>query len=428
MSIADTVTHLRSGALDLLTYLRALCDRIEAEEPQIQALVPETYSRERIMRDAARLLEQYPEPASRPPLFGVPIGVKDIFRAEGFPTRCGSALPPELFEGAEAECVTQLKRAGGIIVGKMVTTEFAWAEPGPTRNPHNLEHTPGGSSSGSAAGVARDFFLFGLGTQTIGSTIRPAAYCGIVGFKPSYGRIAPDGVIPFSPSADTVGILCKDVSGLKHILPVLFQDGWSSEHADARKPALGVPEGAYLDQATPDAREHFEKHLARIADAGYTITRIETLRDIEAINNLHVAMISAELASVHADWFEAYRELYRPKTADTIRAGFVVSSVQLSEARAGRADLRARLEAQMRSEGIGFWICPSATDSAPRGLQSTGSPMMSLPWTYAGLPTISLPAGFDAQGLPLGVQVIAAFGRDEMLVSRAEELARVFEI
>ena len=194
MTFSDIVSKLNTGELDLWEYLNDLCDRIDSKEPQIEAIVPGTYDRKRIIKDAEILLEKYPDASARPPLFGIPVGVKDIFRVEGYPTRCGSALPGDLFDGPEADSVTKLKRAGAIMMAKTVTTEFAYNEPGPTRNPHNLKQTPGGSSSGSAAGVAGEFFPLALGSQTVGSVIRPAAFCGIVGFKPSYNRISIEGV------------------------------------------------------------------------------------------------------------------------------------------------------------------------------------------------------------------------------------------
>jgi Asp-tRNA(Asn)/Glu-tRNA(Gln) amidotransferase A subunit family amidase len=222
MTVLDTAAQLRSGALDLREYLGQVCDRIEADEPALQALVPGTYARSGILQQAANLLVRYPDPASRPLLFGVPVGIKDIFRADGYPTRCGSALPAALFEGPEAPCVTRLRENGAIFIGKTATTEFAFFEPGPTRNPHNPDHTPGGSSSGSAAGTARGYFLFALGSQTIGSTVRPAGYCGVIGFVPSFGRISTAGVIPLSPSADHVGLFSLDASALGDVgLPLV---------------------------------------------------------------------------------------------------------------------------------------------------------------------------------------------------------------
>ena len=187
MTILQTIADIKTGKLDLSAYLSGLCDRIEKADQSVLAMIPGTYERDRVLREASQLMDLYPEPRDRPPLFGIPVGIKDIINVSGFPTRCGAELPPTAFDGPQAECVSRIKRAGSIIMGKTVTTEFAYFEPGPTRNPHNLNHTPGGSSSGSAAGVASGFFPFALGSQTGGSVIRPAAYCGVVGFKPSFG-------------------------------------------------------------------------------------------------------------------------------------------------------------------------------------------------------------------------------------------------
>jgi Asp-tRNA(Asn)/Glu-tRNA(Gln) amidotransferase A subunit family amidase len=421
LDILHTITKLRRGEVDLLKYVGSFCDRIEAEDPKIHALVPGTFDRARCLKQASKLLEQYPDPEARPPLFGVPVGVKDIFRVAGFPTRAGSKLPAELFAGEEATCVSRLKGAGAIIMGKTETTEFAWMEPGPTRNPHNLEHTPGGSSSGSAAGVAAGFFPFALGTQTAGSIIRPAAYCGIVGFKPTFGRIPVSGVIPFSPSADQVGFFCEDPSGVGIFASILAED-WQSpfESHQERQPVLGVPEGPYLAQAAENAREHFERGLTMLIGAGYPIKRIDCLSDIEMVNQCHRRMIAAEMARVHSVWFKSYTHLYRKRTVETIEQGLAIADDELERLRSGRLPFREELEQLTRSEKIDCWICPSTTDHAPPGLESTGSPTMNIPWTYAGLPTISLPAGMDSSGLPLGIQVVGRYRKDEDLVVAAE--------
>ena len=423
MNILHTITKLRRGEVDLLKYVRSLCDRIEAEDPKIHALVPGTFDRARCLKQVSRLLEQYPDPETRPLLFGVPVGVKDIFRVAGYPTQAGCKLPAELFEGKEATCVSRLRVAGAIIMGKTETTEFAWMEPGPTRNPHHLEHTPGGSSSGSAAGVAAGFFPFALGTQTAGSITRPAAYCGIVGFKPTFGRIPASGVIPFSPSADHVGFFCEDPSGVGIFASVLAEE-WQLpfESAPQGRPVLGVPEGPYLAQAAENAREYFERGLMKLIGAGYPIKRIDCLSAIETVNQCHRRMIAAEMARVHSVWFKSYGHLYRKRTVETIEQGLAISEAQLKRLRSGRLPFREELGQLMRSERIDCWICPSATDHAPPGLESTGSPTMNIPWTYAGLPTISLPAGMDSSGLPLGIQLVGHYAKDEELVVCAEGL------
>ena len=214
LSLSETASKLRNGNIDLKSFINSICDRIDKVEPEILSLIPEENRRNRLLKDAEILIAKFPDKNKRPPFFGIPIGVKDIFRADGFETHCGSKLfPAKLLEGVEAACVTMLKEQGALILGKTVTTEFAYFEAGPTKNPCNITYTPGGSSSGSAAAVAAGITPFAFGTQTIGSVLRPAAYCGVIGFKPSYGRITTDGVIPFSQSADHIGFFTQDIDG-----------------------------------------------------------------------------------------------------------------------------------------------------------------------------------------------------------------------
>lgn len=420
MSSQKLFDQLRSGERDLYDYLVALCTTIEGNEDHIQALIPETYSREKILEQANRLLEIYPDPKKRPPLFGVPVGVKDIFRVDGFPTQCGSGLPAHLFEGPEAECVTQLKQAGAIIIAKTVTTEFAYFEPGPTRNPRQLEHTPGGSSSGSAAGVACDDFPLALGTQTVGSVIRPAAYCGVIGFKPSAGRISKEGVIPFSPTADTVGLFCKDIEGIELCLSIL-DPGWQSE-ASFNQPVCGVPIGPYLDQASDEMRQHFDAQVEYLSAKGFHIKKIPMFENFETIHDHHHWMTAAEKARVHATWFEAHKDLYRPRTRAWIEKGQTIDDDTLQQYQQEGLQLRADIEQTMQATNIDCWICPSTLDTPPKGLDSTGSPAMNLPWTSAGLPAISLPSGKNETGLPFGLQVISGFDQDASLLSISKKL------
>ncbi len=423
--LAPIASALRENRLDLLAYINELCDRIDAVDPVIHAFLPEEGRRERLLVEAAALQNRYPDPASRPPLYGVAVGVKDVFLVDGFPTRAGSQLPPELFAGSEAICVTLLRRAGALIVGKTITTEFAFFEPGPTRNPHNLDHTPGGSSSGSAAAVASGLCLLALGTQTNGSTIRPAAFCGIVGFKPTYGRIPVNGLIFSSPSLDTVGFFTQDSAGVALVAPVLCRD-WQNRETHGL-PVLGVPDGPYLEQANAEALAVFETQLSQLERAGYTVRHVPAMPDIAAIIERHNLLVAAEMARGHRDWFAQYEPLYRPLTAQAIRKGQRVSEEELAAYRAGRAALRSQLAALMAESGIDLWVCPAAPGAAPAGLHTTGNSNMNVPWTHAGMPAITLPVGRAASDLPLGLQLVGAAMADEELVSWAVQIARVFD-
>jgi Asp-tRNA(Asn)/Glu-tRNA(Gln) amidotransferase A subunit family amidase len=423
--LAATAEALRDGRLDLLAYINELCDRIEAVDPVIHAFLPEDGRRERLLAEARALQARFPEAASRPTLYGVPVGVKDVFLVDGFPTRAGSQLPTGLFVGPEADCVSLLREAGALIAGKTITTEFAFFEPGPTRNPRNLEHTPGGSSSGSAAAVAAGLCPLALGTQTNGSTIRPAAFCGIVGFKPTYGRIPSDGLILSSPSLDTVGFFTQDIAGVALVAPVLCQDWQNEEPRDL--PVLGVPVGPYLEQATKEALATFETQLEQLTRAGYSVRHVPAMQDIEAIIERHNLMVAAEMARGHREWFAQYEPLYRPLTAQAIRRGQGVSEEELASYRAGRALLRSQLATLMSEAGTDLWVCPATPGPAPFGLSSTGNSNMNVPWTHVGMPAITLPAGLAANGLPLGLQLVAATMADEKLVAWAQQIAQVLD-
>jgi Asp-tRNA(Asn)/Glu-tRNA(Gln) amidotransferase A subunit family amidase len=419
--LAQTVAQLRNGSRELVAYVDALCDRVDRVDSEVQALLPEPGRRERLRAAAHTLEQRFPDPASRPPLYGALVAVKDIFHVDGFVTRAGSAVPPELFAGDEATCVTLLRQAGALILGKAVTTEFAYFEPGPTRNPHNLEHTPGGSSSGSAAAVAAGLCQLALGTQTIGSVIRPAAFCGIVGFKPSLDRIPSQGVVYFSRSIDHVGLFTQDVAGVQLAASVLCRD-WQDLPAPAGMPVLGVPGGAYLERAEPDALATFWQQVAQLEAAGLAVRRVPALDDIEALRSLHLNLIFAEFAQEHASMYAQHAALYRPRTVDIIEKGKRVSQAELAEGRASTVTLRQDLEALMARAGIDLWVCPAAPGPAPAGIHATGDPIMNLPWTHAGMPAVTLPAGRAANGLPLGLQLVAAYGQDERLLAWAEML------
>lgn len=400
-------------------------DRLEAlfaeREPTVRAFLPEAGRFDRLRREAAALAERWPDPERRPPLFGVLVGVKDIFHVDGFPTGAGSRLPPEELAGPQAACVTDLLAAGALVLGKAVSTEFAYFAPGPARNPWNPEHTPGGSSSGSAAAVAAGFCGLALGTQTIGSILRPAAYCGVLGLKPSYGRIAADGVIPFAPSYDHVGLFAADLDLAETAAAVLCR-GWRPAPPE-RRPRLGIPEGPYLAKASEEGIAHFRSTAARLAAAGFEVVPVPALADFDAIAARHRRVAAAEMARVHVDWFARFGELYEQRTVDLIRKGQEISDAELERDLAGREALRAELTALMDAHGIDLWLSPPAQGSAPLGIESTGDPVMNIPWTQAGLPAVCLPAGRNAAGLPMGLQVAGRWQADEALLAWARGIA-----
>jgi Asp-tRNA(Asn)/Glu-tRNA(Gln) amidotransferase A subunit family amidase len=397
-----------AGADDLAGLADRICDRIESDDPPIRAFVSEPDRRSRLRAAVASL----PGPDSGAALLGVPVGIKDVIRVDGLPTRAGSRLPPQALDGPQASVVSRLLAAGALIAGKTATAEFASMAPGPTRNPRARDHTPGGSSSGSAAAVAAGMVPFALGTQTMASVIRPAAFCGVAGFRPTYGRVPIDGVIAHSPSLDAVGWFSPDTRGLAELGAVLC-DGWRQQDPRAA-PVLAIPVGPYLEHATAIGRDAFASQVATLRAAGLEVREVTVLADFDAAQRALFVITRHELAASHETWFPRYTDMYRPQTAAAIREGQAISTEEYAAAREFQLALAARLAGEM--DGIDAWITPAAPGPAPAGLDSTGDPGMSGPWSMAGLPAVSLPAG-QAGPLPLGLQCVGRPGEDESLLA-----------
>jgi Asp-tRNA(Asn)/Glu-tRNA(Gln) amidotransferase A subunit family amidase len=426
MSTAETrlarlARRLRTGETTPEAVVRIARDRFDAVEETVQAFVDEERRWPRLHATAADRERRYADPGSRPPLYGVPVGVKDIFHTDGFPTRAGSALPPSALAGAEAAVVTALRDAGAVVAGKTVTAEFAYFEPGPTRNPHDVAHTPGGSSSGSAAAVAAGLCPLALGTQTIGSVNRPAAFCGVIGVKPSHGRIPTAGVIPVAPSVDDVGFFTQDLPGARLAASVCYED-WRAQDPPVERPTVGALTGPYLAQASTTGRDHFDRHRDRLSAANLDVRKVDPFEDIGSVNDRHERLVAAEAALSHAAWYPTYRERYADATVDLVERGRAVDIGDLANARRGRARLRDRVHATMDDRGVDVLVSPAAPGPAPEGLASTGDPVMNAPWTHAGLPTVTLPASETPDGLPLGLQCTGRFGTDEWLLRWCADL------
>ncbi|MCX4749749.1 amidase [Kitasatospora sp. NBC_01287] len=419
-----TKTYETSGAPSVT--VDTLCDRIDEMDRVIHAFVSDSETgaarRERVRGELQRVHERWPVAESRPPLFGVPVAVKDIVNVDGLPTRGGSALPPEVFEGGQAGVVDRLRHAGALIAGKTVTAEFAMTAPGPTVNPHAHDHTPGGSSSGSAAAVAAGMVPLAIGTQTVGSMIRPAAYCGVVGFKPTARRIPVDGVIANVPTLDTIGVFAATLSAVATAAAVLC-DGWQPvRDVERKRPVLGVPDGPYLEQAGTEARAAFEAQVAALSSAGFPVRRIPMFSDLARAADDLFTVNRYEAAQSHAEWFPRYGALYRQQSVATIRQGQAISREQYEHGLRRREAFRISLSQVTDEADVDVWICPAATGPAPHGLAGTGSSAMCLPWSYAGWPSLSVPAGRTENGLPLGLQCVSPAGSDERLLDRAQAI------
>ncbi len=405
------------SARDLVSSLQSLFD---SREPDVLAFIPEENRFQRLQNDAEELIKKFPDVKNRPPLFGMTLGVKDIFHVNGFVTQAGSKLPAQDLQGTEAASVTKLKNAGALILGKTVTTEFAYFTPGPTRNPHNPNHTPGGSSSGSAAAVGAGICDIALGTQTIGSVIRPAAFCGVVGFKPTYERISRAGVIPLSPTFDHVGMFAKDVETVRRVASVVISN-WGIV-IEERKPVLGIPEGKYLENISNEGREHFED-VCKLLSTNYELRSVHVMDDFDEIKSRHDAIMSYNASQVHKEWFAKHESLYSPKFSDLIKRGQSITNYQLHLS--ARDAFREQITKTMNDNQIDIWLCPPAIGPAPKGLDSTGDPVMCLPWTQIGFPAINIPTTKNDEGLPMGLQLVGKWNADESLLAWAGEIEKV---
>jgi len=424
MEQIELLRVFRTGEVSTDDYISQFESFFEKREPSVLAFLPEEYRFERLRKEAEDIFYRYPDPQYRPPLFGILIGVKDIFHADGFITRAGSRLPPDMLQGNQAESVTMLRNSGALIMGKTVTTEFAYFTPGPTRNPHNPAYTPGGSSSGSGAAVGAGLCPLALGTQTIGSVIRPAAFCGAVGLKPTYERISREGVIPLSPSLDHIGFFTPDISVAKLVAPYLYMDWDDSNHID-RMPNLGIPSGPYLAPVSDYAMSYFLTICDLLSESGYKLHHVPVMGDFQEIRNRHDVIMSAEAAQGHAGWFEKYENLYSPKFTDLVKRGRKITDDELHNSLKVREEFRDQMIQIMNDNDVDLWICPPSVGPAPKGLNSTGDPVMDLPWTQIGFPALNIPAGKTDEGLPMGLQVVGKWDADEELFDWAESIEKV---
>lgn len=387
---------------------------VAAREPEVQALVSS-------WNPYRSRLNDLPEG----PLSGMLAGIKDIFHVDGLPTRGGTSLPVEALSGVIGNAVNRLVRAGAMIAAKTVTTEFAYFEPGPTTNPWHASRTPGGSSSGSAAGVAAGFFDVALGTQTVGSVIRPAAFCGIPGYKPTLGTIRRDGLLVFSRTVDHVGLFSRtwdDMLAAAAALSIIAVGPPSS-----KSPVLGLVTGPYAEQAVGYVRSQVSAWCERMEQTGVQVREVEALPDIEQHNHAHRDLTARDLADRHRQLFSDFSHLYRPRTAALIEDGMRIDNGRYAACLANRSAIQAELRVTMEAAGVDLLVSPAAPDVAPAGLAYTGDPVMNLPWTHAGVPVATFPIALDnrvpGMQLPVGVQVTAGFGRDSDLLHWSRSLA-----
>lgn len=351
-------------------------------------------------------------------LRGMPFGVKDIIDVAGMPTRCGARAmdgDPKVFDAA---CVAQLREAGAIPVGKTVTAEFAYTSPGATRNPHRLSHTPGGSSSGSAAAVAAGMVDMALGTQTGGSVIRPAAFCGVIGYKPTFGRVHRAGMQVLCESLDTIGWFTRTVAESVSVASVLI--GAHEAPAPVRAPKVALLGCETLGRLSPAAHDALRDCVDRLERRGASIVRPALDADIRALVEAHGTIMRYELARGMLPIVRTREHLVSEATRDAVRAGLAIDRDTYLRQQGLRAQLASRWLDEFGQ--VDFIVAPSAPGEAPQGLASTGSSVFNRIWSLLGWPCIHLPTAAGELGLPVGVQWIGLPDTDGALLQWAAAL------
>lgn len=377
--------------------LQRCLDRIRSLDPSIQAWVQ--VSPQAVTGDG--------------PLAGIPFGAKDIMETRGLSTEYGSPIYKGRMGTSDAAIVTELRRRGAVLLGKTHTTAFAYRTPAPTRNPRNPEHTPGGSSSGSAAAVAAGMVPLALGTQTRGSLLRPASYCGVTGFKATYGRLSLDGVLPLAKSLDTIGFFTHTPDDMLALWGALG----NTTSADSLVSIAAVnplPRG--IEPAMADA---FQQTLARLRRGGAFVRSVELAPLLDRVSDAANTVMFFEGAQFHRARYEEHGDRMADM-ADLVRKGLQISMAQYDEARGIIADAQRTISTAYRPTPV--ILVPAATGPAPRGLTSTGDAEANAPWTALGTPAVSIPMPVEKGALPLGLQVTADRGQDAQVLRTASWL------
>ena len=428
----DAARLIRDGIIGSEELVESCLARIAEVDRQIEAwaFLDRDYARQQARAADERRLSGAPIG----PLHGVPVGIKDIFDTADMPTEYGSAIYAGRTPSRDATVVARLRAAGAVIMGKTVTTEFAYFSPGKTRNPHNPEHTPGGSSSGSAAAVGANMVPLALGSQTNGSTVRPAAYCGIVGFKPTHGLISRHGALMLSRTLDHVGLFANSVDDIALLAEQII--GYDEQDADtqplARIPFVEIasedpplpPMFAFIktplwERADEETREGFAEI---VEDLGPQVEEVELFPSTQDAWQWHQTIMGAEMAiNLEREWKKG-RERLSDQLCRQIKAGREIQAVDYQRALQQITLIHGSfLELfEQRYDAI---LTPAAPGGAPKGIDSTGDPSFCTLWTLCGMPAISLPLLQSSDGLPIGVQLVGPRYGDGRLLRTARWLA-----
>jgi aspartyl-tRNA(Asn)/glutamyl-tRNA(Gln) amidotransferase subunit A len=414
----EAAQAIRDGRLSPVALVEACLARIKALDGELRAWFH--------LDEAgalARAREREAEAGAKRflgPLHGVPVGIKDIIDVMGMPTTAGARSWFHRRAATDATCVARLRAAGAIVLGKTATTEFAYRDPAPTHNPWSRRHTPGGSSAGSGAAVASRMVPLALGSQTVGSVLRPAAYCGVVGFKGSHGLVPADGVVPLAWSLDHVGVFARTVDDVVLALGILTAR--ELETAAVSRPRLALPTEV-LEASTPDMAAHLRAVTDRFAAAGAEIVPVTLPASYTAGREAGAIVLEVEAAAYHEESFARHGGEYGPEIRALVQAGLKRGATEY--ARANRRRLAFRDDIMPLLAAHDALIMPTAPGPAPEGLGSTGDGSFCAPWSNAGVPAVTLPSGVAPSGVPYAIQLVQAAGASTRLLGVAAWCERV---
>lgn len=406
------VAEIATGQLSSEALVQECLDRIDEREHVVRAW---THVDRQGALQHAHALDKLPAMGC---LHGLPVAWKDIIDCQGLPSTCGSPIYANHHAAIDAGAVAMSRRAGALVLGKTVTAEFATSHPGPTTNPHNSAHTPGGSSSGSAAAVADGMVPLAMGTQTGGSVIRPASFCGIVGFKPSFGLINRQGVKQVSDSFDTLGTFARSVEDTALLVAgVTGRSDFLNIRAETPQRVV-MFKGADWAEASTDTQNSLQTTLQRLSLKGVHVSELELPLEFEGMPKAHHAIEYFELARALQHEYRCHSEHLSDAIVSRIEWGLACEPAIYEEALALRAKCQRLMSASFNS-ATDLLLTPSAPGEAPQGLDSTGKAIFNRLWTALGLPCITLPGFLGSQGLPIGVQFVAGARQDARLLSHA---------
>lgn len=418
LSLHDILDRIRQRELTVRELVTTTLAHIQRTDSSLQAWVE--LDQDGAYREAERL-DLLASRGTILPLHGVPVGLKDVIDVAGLPTRAGFTPLAERPAQADSTIAARLRELGAVLLGKTHTTQLAFADPAPTVNPWNLERTPGGSSSGSAAAVAARHVPLAIGTQTAGSVVRPAGYCGVVGFKPSFGWFPLTGVIPLAWTLDHLGLFTRSVEDVAYAYVAL------SAHQRLEMPLLSEPPRLmllvdFLELSEPEVAEHLLDVVRRFREAGARVDERRLPIDVHLLLAVHHIIMFSEMGTLHQQALNRYPEAYGPRLRAAVEVGELVPAVALLQARRLRRRLTGLLDAFLAQADAA--LLPTASGPAP-SRQTTGDRRFQAVWTLLGTPAISLPSGLTRDGLPLATQVVARFGHDRRLLHVAAWCERV---